>query len=174
MKIVKSGFSVLLPVLLVSFAVKAAPVTINITGKIVAAACIIDNSGSYSIDLGQTISAATMNAANSSSSWVTKNITLSNCPAGTSSVTATFSGTADSNNSAMYANATGTGYSQNVAVQLQNQTAATNVGNGATMSATIDASRNATFPLQARAYSTPGGTTVGNISTVVLMNFTYN
>ncbi len=159
--------------ILISTGTMAADVTINVTGKVVASPCTVDNSGVYNIDLGQNISAATLNPANSYSAWKNFNVTLSNCPAGTTKVTAAFSGTADSNNSAMYANTTGTGYAQNVAVQLQNGTAGTNTGNGATMTVNV-ASNAATFPLQARAYSTPGGATPGNISAAVLMNMTYN
>lgn len=159
--------------MLLSTSTMAADVTINVTGKVVASPCTVDNSGVYNIDLGQNISAATLNPANSYSSWKNFNVTLSNCPAGTTKVTATFAGTADSNNTAMYANTTGTGFAQNVAVQLQNSTAGTNTGNGATMTVNV-ASSSAIFPLQARAYSTPGGTTPGNIAAAVLMNMTYN
>lgn len=151
----------------------AADVTINISGKVIASPCKIDNNGVYNIDLGQNISAATLNPANSYSTWKNFNVTLSNCPAGTTKVTASFSGTADSNNNAMYANTTGTGYAQNVAVQLQNSTTGTNTGNGSTMTVNVTNSA-ATFPLQARAYSTPGSATTGNISAAVLMNMTYN
>lgn len=148
--------------------------TINITGKVTAAACTTGVGSTYNIDLGQEISAATLNAAGAASTYVTKDIVLSDCPAGTTSVTATFDGTKDSGSDTMYANATGEGYATNVAVELQNKTAGTDVGKGATMTVDVDASKNATFPLQARAYSKSGGTTPGNISTTVLMNFTYN
>lgn len=159
--------------MLLSTGAMAADVTINVTGKVVASPCTVGNSGVYNIDLGQNISAASLNPAMSFSDWIPISVKLIDCPAGTTKVTATFSGTADSYNSAMYANATGTGYAQNVAVQLQNSTAGTNTGNGATM--TVDVASNAAaFPLQARAYSTPGGATPGNISTAVLMNMTYN
>ncbi|HGM6627006.1 TPA: fimbrial protein [Serratia marcescens] len=159
--------------MLLSTSTMAADVTINVTGKVVASPCTVDNNGNYNIDLGQNISAATLNPANSYSAWKNFNVTLSNCPAGTTKVTATFAGTADSNNTAMYANTTGTGFAQNVAVQLQNGTAGTNTGNGATMTVNV-ASSAAAFPLQARAYSTPGGATTGNIAAAVLMNMTYN
>ena len=159
--------------MLFPFCSMAADITINVSGKVVASPCTIDNSGIYNIDLGQNILAATLKQANSYSLWKVFNITLSNCPSGTTKVTATFSGTADGNNSTMYANATGTGYAQNVAIQLQNSAAGTNVGNGSTMTVDVENS-NATFPLHARVYSAKGGGTPGNITASVMLNMSYN
>jgi type 1 fimbria pilin len=133
----------------------ASDTTINITGKVTAAACTTGVGSTYNIDLGQEISAATP-CRRAASTYVTKDIVLSDCPAGTTSVTATFDGTKDSGSDTMYANATGEGYATNVAVELQNKTAGTDVGKGATMTVDVDASKNATFPLQARAYSKSG------------------
>ena len=152
----------------------ADPVTLTINGRVIAAACTTGTSASYTIDLGQSIAASALNTAASGSTYVPQDVVLSNCPVGTNTVTATFSGTADSANPTMYANSTGAGYATNVAVELQNATASTDVGNSGTMTVNTDASRKATFPLKARAYSKNGGTTPGNISTVVMMNFTYN
>lgn len=155
-----------------SLAVHAAPdVTITINGKVTAAACTINNSGTYTVTMPD-VTAATLNSANTFGDWKPFDVTLSNCPAGTSTVKATFDGTADGTK---YANTTGTGYATNVAVQLQNRSGTVaDKGKNSTMTVNVDASKNATFDLQARPYSTPGSATVGNISTVVLMNFTYN
>lgn len=157
-----------------SMGADAADATITITGKVTAAACTVNNSGSYTVIMPE-VTAATLNPAASFGTWKTFDVTLSNCPAGTSSVTATFDGTADSVDSAKYANTTGAGYATNVAVQVQNRSGTVaDKGKSSTMTVNVDASKNATFDLQARPYSTAGGATVGNISTVVLMNFTYN
>ncbi|WP_140920327.1 fimbrial protein [Limnobaculum xujianqingii] len=137
----------------------ADPVTINITGKVTAAACTIDNSGTYNVVMPD-VTAATLSSANTYGDWKTFDVTLSNCPAGTTSVTAKFSGT---------------GYATNVSVQVQNRSGtAADKGNNSTMTVNVDGSRKATFDLQARPYSTSGGATVGNIKTVALMDFTYN
>ncbi|CAI1032001.1 putative fimbrial protein SthD [Serratia fonticola] len=152
----------------------ADPVNINITGRVTAAACTIDNSSTYNVVMPD-VTAATLNPANSYGTWKTFDVTLSNCPAGTTSVKATFDGTADGADANKYANTTGTGYATNVAVQVQNRSGTVaDKGKNSTMTVNVDASRNATFDLQARPYSTPGGGTVGNITTVVMMNFTYN
>ncbi|WP_146198231.1 fimbrial protein [Enterobacter sp. CGMCC 5087] len=87
--------------------IHAADVTINITGQVIAAACTTGVGSTYNIDLGQEISAATLNSAGAASTYVSQDIVLSDCPAGTTSVTATFDGTKDSGNDTMYANATG-------------------------------------------------------------------
>lgn len=157
-----------------AMAAQAADTTITITGKVTAAACTIDNSGSYNVVMPD-VTAATLNPANSSGTWKTFDVTLSNCPAGTSSVTAKFSGTADGNDANKYANTTGTGYAINVAVQVQNRSSpVADKGNNSTMMVNVDASRKAIFDLQARPFSTPGNATVGDIKTVAMMDFTYN
>ena len=146
--------------------------TITINGKVTAAACTIDSSGTYAITMPD-VTAATLNLANSFGDWRNLDVTLSNCPAGTSSVTATFDGTVA--DTSKYANATGAGYATNVSVQLQNRSGTVaDKGKNSTMTVNVDASKNVTFDLQARPFSAAGGATVGNISTVVLMNFTYN
>lgn len=170
----KNKFTMAMAGVLISCGVYAAPVTINITGKVTAAACTVDNSGAYNVIMPD-VTAATLNPANSSGAWKTFDVTLSSCPAGTSSVTAKFSGTPDSSDGNQYANTIGTGYATNVAVQLQNRSGTVaDKGNNSTMTVNVDGSNQVTFDLQARPYSTAGGATVGNISSVVLMDLTYN
>jgi type 1 fimbria pilin len=157
-----------------SLAAHAADTTITINGKVTAAACTVDNSGAYTVTMPD-VTAATLNPANSSGDWKTFDVTLSNCPVGTSSVKATFDGTADGADAAKYANATGAGYATNVSVQVQNRSGTVaDKGKNSTMTVNVDGSKKATFDLQARPYSTTGNTTVGDINTVVLMNFVYN
>ncbi|HBE9178829.1 TPA: type 1 fimbrial protein [Serratia fonticola] len=157
-----------------SLAAHAADTTININGKVIAAACTINNSGAYTVTMPD-VTAATLNPPSSFGTWKSFDVTLSNCPVGTSSVTATFDGTADVADAAKYANTTGTGYATNVSVQVQNRSGTpADKGKNSTMTVNVDGTKNATFDLQARPFSTPGGASVGDINTVVLMNFTYN
>ncbi|WP_431224008.1 fimbrial protein [Serratia sp. L9] len=161
-------------ILFVLLGATAAPVTVNITGNVVAAACTVDNNGIYSVIMSD-VNAATLSPANSSGIWKNFDVTLSNCPEGTSTVTANFDGTADGTDANKYANAIGVGYATNVSVQLQNRSGTVaDKGKNSTMTVNVDASKNATFDLQTRPYSTMGGVTVGDISTVVSINFTYN
>ncbi|MEX2944477.1 fimbrial protein [Serratia fonticola] len=168
------GLIAMLVVGVCSLAAQAADTTITINGKVTAAACTVNNGGAYTVTM-EDATAAVLNSANSFGTWKTFDVTLSSCPAGTSSVTATFDGTADGSDASKYANTVGAGYATNVAVQVQNRSGTVaDKGKNSTMTVNVDASRNATFDLQARPYSTAGGATVGDINTAVLMNFTYN
>lgn len=151
----------------------ADPVTINVTGKVIAAACTIDNNGKYDVDLGQNLSAVRLNSATPYSEWKTFNVTLSQCPAGTTKVTARFSGIENTARNDMYANAAGDGYAKNIAIELQRTTGGVNAGNGKALTVDVDSLRKATFDLQARVYGI-GGATPGNIASVVTLDFAYN
>lgn len=167
-------FIVFIIVVLYSQLIQAADTTITINGKVTAAACTINNGGTYTITMPD-VTAATLNTPSSYGAWESFNITLSNCPAGTSTVTATFDGTPDSQDALKYANSLGTGYAKNVSVQVQNRSGtSSDKGKNSTMTVDVDESKNATFDLQARPYSSSGNATVGNITTLVLMNFSYN
>lgn len=152
----------------------AVDTTITITGKVTAAACTINNGGSYTITMPD-VSAAQLSAPTSYGAWEVFDVTLSSCPAGTSTVTATFDGTPDSQDAQKYANSTGAGNAKNVSVQVQNRSGiVSDKGKNSTMTVDVDESKNATFDLQVRPYSTLGNATVGSINTVVLLNFSYN
>lgn len=148
------------------------PVTITITGNIVASPCQVDaDSTNIGIALGDDIQASSGVTAGTNMSG-TKNtqIKLINCPAGTSSVTATFHGTPDPGNpDFMYKN---TGTATNVAVVLQADSN-TGLGDGKTKTIDVDENKQAIFPLESYAYSL-GGATPGTISSVVTVSFTYN
>ncbi|UJD93797.1 type 1 fimbrial protein [Lelliottia amnigena] len=149
-------------------------VTINITGNVVASPCQVNpDSANINIDLGQDLQSADLNAAGSSSAWKPINVVLENCPAGTSSVTATFNGTPDADDpESLYTN---TGTANQVAVQLEGLTEE-KYGNGKT--STIDIASvtdgKPTWKLQTRAFSKNGSVTPGTINSVVTMSFTYN
>lgn len=146
-------------------------VTINVTGNIVASPCTVDpDSVTKSVPLGD-IQAASMNEAGSGSEWVDFDIKLINCPAGTTSVTATFSGTADTDSPAdSYAN---TGTATKVAVQLETSDTEEPLGNGKTSDVDVSSDKTATWGLQTRAFSTAGSVTPGTIASVISVNFTY-
>jgi len=152
------------------------PVTLNITGNVVASPCDVSaGNDNMTIDLGggKDLQAADLNAAGSSSPWVPITVSLENCPAGTSSVTATFHGTSDAGDpETLYSN---TGTATNVAVQLEGKSDEP-YGDGQTSSITIaDATDGKpTWNLQTRAFSKTGGVTPGTISSVITMTFSYN
>ncbi|EBJ8048004.1 type 1 fimbrial protein [Salmonella enterica] len=152
------------------------PVTLNITGNVVASPCEISAaSQNITIDLGegQDLQTADLNTAGSSSPWRPVSVSLENCPPGTSSVTATFHGTPDAADAeTLYSN---TGTATNVAVQLEG-TSGESYGNGKTSTINIaDATDGKpTWDLQTRAFSKTGNVTPGTISSVITMDFTYN
>lgn len=152
------------------------PVTLNITGNVVASPCEVNAaSQNMTIDLGggKDLQTADLNEAGSSSPWVPITVALENCPAGTSSVTATFHGTSDTNDpDTLYSN---TGTATNVAVQLEG-TSQEAYGNGKTSTIAIaDATDGKpTWKLQTRAFSKSGSVTPGTINSVITMSFAYN
>jgi hypothetical protein len=80
---------------MVHSAFAADPVAINVTGTVVASPCTIDDSAASSLTILGTLQSADLNAAGSGSAWVPINVKFKSCPAGTSTITATFHGTAD-------------------------------------------------------------------------------
>jgi minor fimbrial subunit len=146
------------------------PVTLNITGKIVASPCeVSSDSVTKAVDLGQNIQASDLQTGGVGTTWVPFTINLISCPPGTSSAVMTMHGTADGTNPAdMYVS---TGTANNVAVQLQSSTA-TPLGNGKSITGNV-VSGAVTYNLQARAYTQNGSVTPGTISSVVTATLTY-
>jgi len=149
----------------------ATPVTLNITGNVVASPCVVNSGGgNINVDLGD-IQATTLAEVASSSTERAFNITLTGCPAGTSSVVATFTGTSDTTAGTNYY--TNTGTAENVAVALIQASTGNLKGNGSTITQTVQADRTATMAMRAKAYSSAGGATPGTIRSVVTASFTY-
>ncbi|MGK8664916.1 fimbrial protein [Serratia marcescens] len=142
-----------------------------ITGNIKAAPCEIDGAnGTISVNLGDDISAAVLATSGASSPWVEFPLTLKNCPSTTTSVVATFSGTAAEESASLYKS---TGSSRRVQIELQNNQGA-NLGNGKSMTQSVNqATHEAKFNLRARAYSTNGGSTPGSIDGALQVTFVY-
>ncbi|MEP8888252.1 fimbrial protein [Enterobacter roggenkampii] len=157
----------------------ADPVQLNVTGTVVASPCVIDTaSQSLDVPLGE-LQSADLNSAGSSSAWKDINVVFKSCPAGTSSITATFHGTPDAGDpTTLYSNtAVDAGEdkaAKNIAVQLEGL-ADEPYGDGKT--ATIDiasAGATPTFKMHTRAFSKDGSVTPGKISSVITMSFAYN
>ncbi|HGK4671797.1 TPA: fimbrial protein [Kluyvera georgiana] len=144
----------------------AADVTITVNGKVVAKPCTVSTSNA-AVELGDLYTFSLMSAG-SSSAWHSVALELSNCPVGTSRVTASFSGTADA-----------TGYYQNQGtarnIQLELQDSGGNTLNTGTSTAVQvdESSQSARFPLQVRALSVNGGATQGTIQAVINVTYTY-
>ncbi len=110
-----------------------------------------------------------MSAAGAASAWHDVALELTDLPVGTSRVTASFSGAADS-----------TGYYERRGdrakhpVELQDDSGNT-LNTGATKTGSVDdSSRSAHFPLQVRALTVNGGATQGTIQAVISITYTYS
>ena len=153
-------------ILAASAVVQAADVTITVNGKVVAKPCTVSTT-TATVELGDLYTFSLVNAG-ASSAWHSVALELSNCPVGTSRVTASFSGTADS--TGYYKNQ---GTAGNIQLELQDDSG-NRLNTGATKSVVVDdASQSARFPLQVRALSVNGGATQGTIQAVINVTYTY-
>lgn len=123
------------------------------------------------INLGN-IQATDMATPGSSSDPVPFNLLFTQCPAGTRSVTVSFTGSPDPLAGADYY--MNSGSATNVAVAMREAGTGTLKGTGSSITQTIAADRTATMAMQASVKSVSGGATPGSISAVVVMTMQYN
>ena len=93
MKWCKRGYVLAAILALASATIQAADVTITVNGKVVAKPCTVSTTNA-TVDLGDLYSFSLMSAG-AASAWHDVALELTNCPVGTSRVTASFSGAAD-------------------------------------------------------------------------------
>lgn len=145
---------------------QAADVTITVNGKVVAKPCTVSTLNA-TVDLGD-LYTFNLVSAGSSSPWHSVSLNLSNCPIGTSRVTASFSGTADA--TGYYKNQ---GTAGNIQLELQDD-GGTTLNTGAKKEVRVDTvTQSASFPLQVRALTVNGGATQGTIQAVINVTYTY-
>ncbi|WP_421531949.1 fimbrial protein [Lelliottia amnigena] len=174
--LLSSAVSLIVAASLAHLAQAADPVALNITGNVIASPCEVSAaSKNMNIDLGNgtDLQTSSLHVAGSSSPWVKFSIGLEHCPAGTSSVTATFHGTSDPDDpETLYSN---TGTATNVAVQLEGE-AREPYGDGKTSTIDIASAPGGTptWKLQTRAFTKNGNVTPGTINSVITVSFVYN
>jgi minor fimbrial subunit len=151
----------------------ADPVNIQIVGRVIASPCVINNNnGDLTVNLGSTIQAATLASAGSGTTPQPFNLSLTSCPAGTKNVKVTFTGTAAAAPQAnMYLN---TGVATPLAIELSEQGTGTLLGNGSSLTQTVQADKTVTYALSARAVTATGNVTPGIIIAAIQADFTYN
>lgn len=161
-----------LVILSITLPAVADPVSVNVTGNIIAAPCEVSSDSitkTIALDDGNGFQSKNLQTAGSTTPWVDFTINLTSCPAGTRSATITASGTEDADNSAYYKNA---GSAENIALELDKTGGGIILSNGKSFSTdVIDGA--AEFKLAARTVTTKGGVTPGSIQFVVTANFTY-
>lgn len=166
MKWTHPGWLVAGALLMAAFSLQAADVTITVNGKVVAKPCTVSTTNA-TVDLGDLYTFSLVSAG-AASAWHSVSLDLSNCPIGTSRVTASFSGTADA--TGYYKNQ---GTAGNIQLELQDD-GGTTLNNGATKAVQVDDStQSARFPLQVRALTVNGGATQGTIQAVISVTYTY-
>jgi minor fimbrial subunit len=144
----------------------AADVTITVNGKVVAKPCTVSTPDA-TVDLGD-LYTFNLVSAGSSSAWHSVALSLSNCPIGTSRVTASFSGPADA--TGYYKNQ---GTAENIQLELQDSGGA-RLNTGTTKEVKVDdTTQTARFPLRVRALTVNGGATQGTIQAVINVTYTY-
>lgn len=150
---------------------KADPVNINITGKVIASPCVVNNNNSnLNVDLGGNIQASILEAAGAGTTPTPFSLELTACPVGTSRVEVTFTGTpATAPQTDMYLNS---GAANPLAVELSS--GGIILANNSTLTQTVQADRTVTYPLSVRAVTSTGSVMPGSIIAVVQASFTYN
>ncbi|WP_110875694.1 fimbrial protein [Franconibacter helveticus] len=155
------------------------PVTINVTGKVVASPCTLDTANStLDIDVG-TKQTTALAAAGAELGGKAFNIALKDCPAGTTSVMATFTGVDDP--SAAPGNGfKNAGTATNVTIQLKNALAGGwndpnyTIKSGGSWTKAVDTTTNTVvYNLAARAYTPTGSVAPGTVSASIVVDFTY-
>lgn len=146
---------------------KAADVTITVNGEVVAKPCTVSTLNA-TVDLGN-LQTFDFVSPGSTSIWHDISLSLTNCPVGTSQVTASFSGTADE--TGYYKNL---GTADNIQLELQDgQGTILNTGEK-TIIQVNDFTKTVSFPLKVRALSVQGRVTQGTIQTVISVTYTYS
>lgn len=137
----------------------------TISAVVTAAACTVVPSSSTQ-DFGDIFAGDIIGKGN----FKNFSLTLSDCPAGISSVTATFSGTADATSPAWYYQNSGS--ATGIGIELASNGGQEGLGNGKTLTVTVDSSRVATFNLYTRI-NKEGIPKSGSVLATVTVTFTY-
>ena len=148
-------------------------VNINVTGKVIASPCttLNGNSNALNVDLGQDIQAYSLEAAGSGSTLTKFDLPVTGCPASTTNVKVTFTGTPDGTDATMWAN-NAADAAANTAVELSEQTSGDILSNNSSLTGAVE-DGSTTFKLQARVYSTAGKVMPGDVSSAIVASFEY-
>ncbi|ECH9258718.1 type 1 fimbrial protein [Salmonella enterica subsp. enterica] len=166
----------LLPALLGLWAIGTAhcarATDIDLSGKVVASACIVDTNTREQTVTFEQARAVDYTEVGKTSEWQDFELTLSSCPVSTRQVTALFSGNADDVDTTKFANTQGS--ASGMALQLMTRDRQTEISPEGTLVVKVDnESHKAVFPLSARMYTPTGQVSAGEFQTIVQLTFTY-
>lgn len=168
----------ILAVLALTLLAQVKAVNLDIIGLVVAAPCTVSPvlEAGQSVSLGSLSSSKFKNPGDADTTWHNFSLELTNCPGGTTQSTVTFSGTADANDATLFANTEPpASAAPNMAVQVSQQSNnSVIVSNGSTMTVNVNTQNGtASFPLAARMKTPKGNTQAGNVTSTMLVSFTY-
>ncbi|HCH9279046.1 TPA: type 1 fimbrial protein [Salmonella enterica] len=153
------------------FSATSQAVNIDITGTVVASPCVVNGGNdSLAIDLGTSIQANTLDSSGKATPWAEKTLTLSGCPASTTSFSVAFAGTADTDTD-FYKN---TGTATNLKLELTDDTSEHAYKNGAALKDIAISSSTHAYDLKLRSRAVATGLVMpGSIEGQVQATFTY-
>ncbi len=145
---------------------QAADVTITVNGRVVAKPCTIQTKEA-NVNLGD-LYTRNLQQPGSASGWHNITLSLTDCPVETSAVTAIVTGSTD--NTGYYKNE---GTAENIQIELRDDQDAT-LKNGDSKTVIVDEiTRNAQFPLKARAITVNGNASQGTIEALINVIYTW-
>ncbi|WP_096198147.1 fimbrial protein [Enterobacter hormaechei] len=148
---------------------------LKITGQLVSTPCVVDTIPT--INLGDNISIITLGGIGKGSEPVQYQLTLSQCPPMTSSVSITVSGIQDDNNSQLFKLDEGTGFASGAGIEIMDLDHGIILQNGQVSTVNIDDSdimnRKAIFNLSSRLVTSKLPVVAGQVSASVTADFTY-
>ncbi|EFL7935992.1 type 1 fimbrial protein [Escherichia coli] len=145
---------------------QAADVTITVNGRVVAKPCTIQTKEA-NVNLGD-LYTRNLQQPGSASGWHNITLSLTDCPVETSAVTAIVTGSTD--NTGYYKNE---GTAENIQIELRDDQDAA-LKNGDSKTVIVDEiTRNAQFPLKARAITVNGNASLGTIEALINVIYTW-
>lgn len=145
---------------------QAADVTITVNGRVVAKPCTIQTKEA-NVNLGD-LYTRNLQQPGSASGWHNITLSLTDCPVETSAVTAIVTGSTD--NTGYYKNE---GTAENIQIELRDDQDAA-LKNGDSKTVIVDEiTRNAQFPLKARAITVNGNASQGTIEALINVIYTW-
>ncbi|HCH9279045.1 TPA: type 1 fimbrial protein [Salmonella enterica] len=145
---------------------------INLSGTVIASACIVDTGTKEQTVTFQQARAVDYLKVGDTSEWQDFELTLSSCPPSTTQVTALFSGDADTDDTTKFANSQGS--ATGMALEIMTRDHQTEISPAGALAVNVNSNdRRAVFPLSARMYTPTGHVTSGEFKTVVQLTFTY-
>lgn len=165
-----SGLKIAFFLTLLSAAAQA-DTSISVSGNVVATPCTVDtDTVNKTVDLG-TLQRRDLQTAGEGGEWQDFDLLLTNCPAGTTKVTALLSGTVDTQDATAWKNS---GTSTNMALRIASRDHATAYASGESLDQNVNIStRSASFPLSARMFTPQGSATAGTFKSVMNVDFTW-